>query len=57
MADELDATDIRQQHVLDVAIKNICDAAKVSIVGTGECVVCGNEVEAVVCNGKTVIGR
>jgi len=57
MADELDATDIRQQHVLDVAIKNICDAAKVSIVGTGECVVCGNEVEAVVCNGKQVIGR
>ena len=57
MADELDATDIRQQHSLDVAIKNICDAAKIDIVGSGECVVCGNEVEAVVCNGKQVIGR
>jgi len=57
MADELDAADIRQQHVLDVAIKNICAVSKIDIVGSGECVVCGNEVEAVVCNGKQVIGR
>ncbi len=57
MADDIDATDIRQQHFLDVSIKNICAAAKIDIVGSGACVVCGNEVEAVVCNGKPVIGR
>ena len=58
MADDIDATDIRQQHILDTTIKNIsAAAAKIDIVGTGDCVVCGHVVEAVVCNGKPVIGR
>ena len=58
MADDIDTTDIRQQHILDTTIKNIsAAAAKIDIVGTGDCVVCGNEVESVVCNGKQVIGR
>ena len=57
MADDADATDIRQQHFLDFSIKNICAAAKIDIVGNGECVVCGNTVEVVECNRKMVIGR
>ena len=57
MADDSDVADIRQAAVLDAAIKNICEAAKVDIVGDGQCIVCGNVVAPVLCNGKHIIGR
>ena len=56
MPDELDATDIREQYFLDIRIAN-ARGVKIDIVGSGACVVCDNEVEAVECNGKMVIGR
>jgi hypothetical protein len=57
MSDDIDATDVRQQVLLDASIGNISLAAKVSIIGDGSCAVCGNEVEPTLCAGKIIIGR
>ncbi len=57
MSDEVDATDIRQQLLLDAAISNACEQAKFDVVGNGVCGVCGNEVEPVLCAGKIIVGR
>lgn len=57
MSDEVDATDIRQQALLDAAISNVCERAKFDVAGDGVCGVCGHEVEPVLCAGKIIVGR
>jgi len=57
MSDEIDFADIRQQQLLDASIRNIADQANFDVVGSGECAVCGAEVEPVLCAGKIIVGR
>lgn len=57
MSDDIDATEIREQHLLNARISQVTDKAYVNIVGSGICDVCGNEVEAVLCHGRHIVGR
>lgn len=57
MADDIDATDIRQQHLLDAQINNARQASHFDINGSGVCLVCDNPVLPIVCAGKTIVGR
>ncbi len=57
MADDADATDIRQQILLDAQINNAKQGAQVNIHGTGICLVCDNPVDPVEVCGKIIVGR
>jgi hypothetical protein len=58
MADEVDATDLRQEVLLAASISHISEAArKLDIHGDGNCIVCGNEVSPMAIGGKIVTGR
>lgn len=58
MSDEVDATDLRQAVLLDASVAKISEAARsLDIYGSGDCLVCGNEVTPVTVSGKLVTGR
>jgi hypothetical protein len=57
MADDIDATDIRQQQMLDAQINNARQGSQVNIHGSGICLVCDNSVDPVEVCGKIIVGR
>ena len=57
MADEIDQTDIREQHYLDRQIASAADGANFNINGNGRCKVCKKMVVPVLSFGKAIIPR
>lgn len=59
MADEIDQTDLREQHYLDRQIASAADGLKFNINGNGRCEKkeCGRLVSPTICNGKAYISR
>ena len=57
MADEIDQTDIREQHYLDRQIASAADGANFNINGNGRCKVCKKLVAPVISFGKPIIPR
>jgi hypothetical protein len=55
--DQLDHAQEISQFMLDADLANIRQRAQIQIQGSGTCQVCANEVEAVECCGKLIIGR
>ena len=57
MSDEVDIADEKVQLFIGAAIMTAKRQATVNIKGDGSCIVCGAPVEAIVFNGKPVVGR
>lgn len=57
MADEVDQTDLREQHYLERQIASAADGIKYNINGNGRCIVCKRSVSPTLCNGKEIISR
>lgn len=57
MADEIDATDEREQFKLDTAIAEIRKKAEIKIEGDGTCLECRAAVKPVKIGEKFITGR